>query len=153
MKRIMLSLTLVIVLSFTLLSPTSVASPASLSAEGTKVVLIIKNIYVSMGGSGVNAVRFAEEADPENIIYSEWNDWFVNASYSSGTIPQGTQLNMSVVDGALVAEVKNDGVIKVVFLVDGDTFEVSMSVGVKFEAIKTDAGEYILLEDETRAFQ
>ncbi|MCL1795913.1 MAG: hypothetical protein FWG37_03370 [Clostridia bacterium] len=148
-----LSLTLILALSLALLSPVAAASQGSSRTEGNEVVLIVRNVYVSMNGSGASAVRFTEEEDPENIIYSEWNDWFLNATYSSGTVPQGTQLSLSVVDGAIVTELMNDGVIHVVFLVDGNPFEVNMSAGARFAALKTADAEYILLEDETKAFQ
>jgi len=129
------------------LSPASAASPGLLSAEENKVVLVIQNVYVDLGRTGINAVYYAEETDPENDFYSSWDDWFMNASYSSASVRQGTQVNISFVEGAFVTEVADDGVVDVVFLVDGKPFEIEMRVGAKLTAIKTADGEYYLLAE------
>jgi len=134
-----------LLLVFTLVLALSLLSASLTIAEENKVVMVIQNIYVDLGGTGTNAVYFVEETDPENEFYADWDDWFINASYVSGSLRQGTQVSMGFVEGAFVTKIINDGVADVVFLVDGEPYEVALSVGAKLAAIKTADGEYCLL--------
>ena len=104
-----------------------------------------------MQGTGVNAVRFVEEDAQGDAIYAEFDDWFENAVFSSGTFPEGTDIVMGIQDDAFVAEIMGDGVVNVVFIVDGSNFSFCLNIGARFAAERTPDGVYILLADETSA--
>ena len=104
-----------------------------------------ETLDISTQGTGVNAVRFVEEDAPGDVIYAELDDWFENAAFSSGAIPEGTDMVMGIHDDIFATEIVGDGVIDIVFVVDGSNFSLSMSIGAKLEAERTPEGIYLLL--------
>ena len=104
-----------------------------------------------MQGTGVNAVRFVEEDAQGDAIYAEFDEWFENAVFSSGTFPEGTDMVMGIQNDVFVTEIMGDGVFDVVFIVDGSDFSFSLSDGARFAAERMPDGVYILLTDEISA--
>ena len=141
-----------IVIPFRLLENISSAPESASESSSATVTLLVKNIYISMQGTGVNAVRFVEEDAPDDVIYTEWGDWFENATFDSGFVLEGSEINISFQDDALLSELR-DGVVDVTFVVDGSYFNFSMSVGSRIAAERTPDGKYLLLTDETRALE
>ena len=134
-------------------APASASTPASASEpESAIVTLLVKNIYISMQGTGVNAVNFVEETAPNDVIYAEWGDWFENASFDRGVVLEGANIAINFQDGALVTEL-SDGAVDVTFVVDGNYFTFNMYIGSRIAAERTADGTYLLLEDETRALE